>query len=191
MSGLKYYLLFLTIGLYACQHSTKDEYDSLVKKELSSNKKVNDIFWGINLGMTSKDFYVHCWNLNKKGMFRDGPGNTSVLHELENKELKHPAEMNFYPEFKDGKIYKLWTKFRYKGWMPWNKELGSDKLLPDVVKLYRKWYPEGNSFITIQDVKRGTMYVKIDGNRQIIIGIFDDTDVKAEYTDLSVEEVKK
>ena len=66
MSGLKYYLLFLTIGLYACQHSTMDEYDSLVKKELSSNKKVNDIFWGINLGMTNKDFYVHCWNLNKK-----------------------------------------------------------------------------------------------------------------------------
>ena len=186
MHSLKYFLSCLIAGLFACQHSAMDEYNSLVKKELDSNKKVNDIFWGISLGVTSKDFYVHCWKKNKEGIFSDGAGNTSVLYNLDSSELKHPAEMNFYPEFKNGKIYKLWTKFRYKGWMPWNKELGSDKLLPDVVNLYKKWYPRGNPFITISDPKRGTMHVKIDGNRQIIIGVFDETDVKAEYTDLSV-----
>ena len=185
MRGMKLSLFFLITGLIACQQSGVDQYSSLVKKELSGNKKVNDIFFGISLGMSSKDFYVHCWNMNKKGVFRDGAGNTSVLYELGKNELKHEAEMNFYPEFKDGKIYKLWAKFRYKGWVPWNKELGSDKLFPQVVDLYQKWYPGGNSFITVSDAKRGTMKVKVDGNRQIVIGIFDDTDVKVEYTDLS------
>ena len=186
MNALKYFLLSLMMGLFACQHSALDEYSRLVKKELDSRKKVNDIFFGIHLGMSSKDFYVHCWNKNKEGLFTDGAGNTSVLYELDSTQLKHPADMNFYPEFMNGKIHKLWAKFRYKGWMPWNKELGSDKLLPDVIGLYNKWYPGGNPFIKVQDEKRGTKYVKIDGNRQIVISLFDDTDVKAEYKDLSV-----
>lgn len=179
--------LLLVMMLAACQSSDMDQYNALVKKELHTSRKVNDIFLGISLGMTSKDFYVHCWNKNKEGLFTDGPGNMSVLYTLPKNELPHEAEMNFYPEFKNDKIYKLWSKFHYKGWSPWNKHLNSDRLLPEVVRLYQRWYPDGNAFITIKDPKRGTLYVKVDGNRQIVIGIFDDTDVKVEYTDLSVK----
>jgi hypothetical protein len=186
MNGLKYFLLCSIMGLFACRQSAIEEYNSLVKKELDSKKKVDDIFFGIRLGMNSKDFYVHCWNKNKEGLFRDGAGNSSVLYELDSTQLKHAAEMNFYPEFKNGQIHKLWAKFRYKGWMPWNKELGSDKLLPDIVELYGRWYPGGNPFIKIADEQRRARYVKIDGNRQIMITVFDDTDVKAEYTDLRI-----
>ena len=179
--------LTLLMMLVACQSSDMNQYRALIKKELNKNKKVNDIFFGISLGMTSKDFYVHCWDKNKEGLFTDGPGNTSVLYELPHNELVHDAEMNFYPEFKNDRIYKLWVKFRYKGWSPWNKHLSAERLLPEVVRLYQRWYPGSNAFITITDPKRGTLYVKVDGNRQIIIGIFDDTDVKVEYTDLSVK----
>jgi hypothetical protein len=56
--------------------------------------------------------------------------------------------------------------------------------LPDVLKLYQQWYPGGNPFITMHDPKRGTIYIKIDGNRRIIIGKADDMQVKADYTDL-------
>jgi hypothetical protein len=180
-----FFFIMIALILYSCKQDGIDQYSALVKKELNSNRKVNDIFFGIYLGMTSKDFYVHCWNKNKEGLFRDGAGNSSVLYEFDSTELNHHAEMNFYPAFKDGKIQRLWTKFRYKGWAPWNKELSSARLLPDVVALYKRWYSAGNPFITISDSKRGTLYVKIDGNRQIVIGIYDDTDVKAEYTDLS------
>lgn len=186
MNGLKFFILCLVMGLLACQHSPIEEYNNLVKKELGSRKRVNDIFFGISLGMSSKDFYVHCWNKNKEGTFTNGASNTSVLYELDSTQMKYPAEMNFYPEFKNAKIHKLWAKFRYKGWMPWNKELGADKLLPDVVSLYNKWYPGGNPFVKVEDEKRGTVYMKIDGNRQIVIEKLDETDVKAEYTDLSV-----
>jgi hypothetical protein len=125
--------------------------------------------------------------MNKKGLFVDGNGNTSVSYKLVNNELKHPAEMNFYPEFIHGKINKMWVKFQYAGWAPWNKELGSDNLLPDVVRLYQKWYPGGNPFLTITDAKKGTIYVKVDGNRRIIIGRYDDVQVKVDYTDLNTE----
>ena len=191
MTKLKWGLFFLVLSFISCQQSDLDRYHLLVKKELASNKKVNDIFFGISLGMTSKDFYLHCWNMNKKGLFTDGANNTSVLYKLEKNELKHPTEMNFYPKFHDGKIYNLWAKFKYLGWMPWNKQMDSDDLLEDVLQLYKKWYPGGNPFMTINDKKRGTLYVKVDGNRQIIIGRYDDVEVKAEYTDLSVNRNEK
>jgi hypothetical protein len=177
--------------LVGCRQSALDHYNSLVKKEMSSNRKVNDIFLGISLNMTSKDFYLHCWNMNKKGLFTEGDGNMSVSYKLVHNELLHPAQMNFYPEFKNGKIYHVWARFQYAGWGPWNKELNSDHLLPDVVRLYKKWYPGGNAFITINDKKKGRLYVKVDGNRRIIIGLYDDVQVKADYTDLSVNETGK
>ena len=69
----------------------------------------------------------------------------------------------------------------------WNKYLEADSLLPDVVTMYKKWYSEGNPFIQINDEKKGTIYVKVDGNRRITIGKYDDVRVKVEYTDLLVE----
>ena len=191
MMKLNYFMLYLLISFMSCQESDMTRYNTLVKKELNSNKKVNDIFFGISLGMTSKDFYMHCWDLNKKGMFTDGLNNSSVSYTLKNRELQHKAEMNFYPEFNKGKIYSMWVKFQYAGWSPWTKHLDSDDLLPDVLKLYKKWYPGGNPFITIKDEKRGTIYVKVDGNRRIIIGRYDDVQVKADYTDLSIKEKEK
>lgn len=181
-------LLLLPVLLANCGQSGEEMYHDLLEKEKSRNKKVNDIFMGISLGMTSKDFYVHCWDMNKKGIFTDGSGNTAVKYKLKKKELKHDAEMNFYPEFTNGKIARLWVKFQYEGWAPWNKKLDSDDLLEDVLQLYREWYATGNPFITIKDKKKGTIYVKVDGNRRIIIGRFDDVQVKVDYTDLSALE---
>lgn len=186
-----YSLLFLLMTFSACRQSGMEKYHALVESERKSNKQVNDIFFGISLGMSSKDFYMHCWGMNKKGLFTDGMSNTSVAYRLGRNELKHQATMNFYPEFNHGRIHKLWTRFQYDGWMPWNKQLSSDSLLTDVLKLYQKWYPLGNPFVAIADKKRGTLYVKVDGNRRIVLGRYDDVEVKADYTDLRVEEEQK
>lgn len=176
--------IILILGIASCRQSPMKKYESLMAKE-ASRKKVNDVFFGIYLGMTSKDFYVHCWNLNKKGLFTDGLSNTSVCYKLKQNELKHPADLNFYPAFSNGKISSVWARFQYAGWAPWNKKLDADDLIIDVVSLYKKWYPGGNDFIKIEDEKKGTIYVKVDGNRRIIIGQYDDVQVKVDYTDLS------
>jgi hypothetical protein len=123
--------------------------------------------------------------MNKKGLLTDGLNNTAVLYKLEKNELKHPAAMNFYPDFTDNKIGRMRVTFQYNAWAPWNKDLFADNLLPDVLQLYTRWYA-GNPFIKVEDKKRGIIYVKVDGNRRITIGKYDDMLVKVDYTDLAV-----
>ena len=185
-------VLIIVFLLIACSHDRDmDKYNSLVKKELSGKRRVDSIFFGIHLGMARKNFFMHCWDLNKKGMFREGSGNMYVLYKLK-KELKHPASMNFYPDFRDSVIYRMRVNIHYDGWVPWNKDLNGDSLLPDVLTMYRKWYDQGNPFMQINDEKLGTVYVKVDGNRRITIQKYDDMMVKVVYTDLLVEkQIKK
>ena len=179
--------------LIACsQDSDMDKYNRLIKKELAANKRVDSIFFGIHFGMIQKKFFAHCWEMNKKGIFtdgHDGRGNMNVLYKL-GKELKYPASMNFYPDFNDSTIWRMRVLFHYDGWGPWNKYMAADSLLPDVLSMYKKWYSDGNSFIQINDKTRGTLYVKLDGNRKIVIGKYDDVLVKAEYVDMLIEKLK-
>jgi len=174
----------ILVLLASCEDADVRAYTALVKKELSGGQRTDSIFFGIYLGMTPKAFYGHCWEMNKKGLFTDGLNNTAVLYRLNQHELQYPAAMNFYPDFYKDRLYKMRVVFQYNGWAPWNKKLFADRLLPDVLKLYQRWYPGGNPFITMRDPKRGKIYIKIDRNRRIIIGKADDMQVKADYTDL-------
>lgn len=186
-------VFIILLMLMACSgNSGMDKYDGLVKKELASDKRVDSIFFGIHFGMTQRNFFAHCWEMNQKGIFtdgNDGMGHMYVLYKL-NKELKYPADMNFYPDFNDSTISEMRVNIQYRGWAPWNKYLQADSLLPDVLKLYKKWYSDGNSFIQIKDEKRGVIYVKVDGNRRITIGKYSDRFVRIDYTDLLVEKMK-
>jgi len=172
--------------LIACQQTPYDKYQSLVQVELASSHRVDSLFLGISLGMTPRDFYLHCWDMNKKGLFTDGESNTAVTYKLP-QGLKFPASMNFYPEFSDGRISRMGVSFRYDGWAPWNKHMNSDSLREDVKHLLQEWYPKGNPFIRMEDKERGVIYVKVDGNRRMIVGCYDNVYVKVVYTDLSVE----
>ena len=186
-----YFFLATAIISSGCAYFGGSEYSRLVKNELAKGKRVDSLFMGIYLGMNSKAFYSHCWDLNKKGLFTNGSNNTSVLYKI-NKGLKHSVSMNFYPDFYEDKIFVMRTSFEYDGWAPWNKSLYADSLLPDILQLYKKWYPSGNDFIKIKDQDRGVIYVKVDGNRRIIMGSFDDKLVKVDYTDLLIEQkIKK
>jgi hypothetical protein len=184
--------LFLIVFLVtSCTDSSFRQYETLMKNELESGKRSDSLFFGIYFGMTSKQFFAHCWELNKKGIFTDGENNMYVLYKLKNNELKHPASMNFYPDFYKNKIYKMRVNFQYDAWAPWNKQLYADSLLLDVLQFYKNWYRQGNPFIKIDDKEKGTLYVKVDGNRRITIGCYNDMVVKGDYTDLLVEQQMK
>lgn len=181
-------IVFLFLGfaffLTQCKKDNNyKKYETLVEKELAKRERSDSLFFGFYFGMTSKQFYILCWQKNKQGLFTDGANNSAVLYNMKD-ELKHPASMNFYPEFHENKIIKMGVSYRYDGWSPWNKHLSSDSLLNDVLRLYKQWYKKGNSFIEISDKERGTIYVKVDNNRRIIIGKFDEMHVKVDYTDL-------
>jgi hypothetical protein len=152
--------------------------------ELASGERYDSLFMGLYLGMTQKDFFMHCWNLNRKGLVKQGPKNQTVEYLMKS-ELKYPATMNFYPNFANEKIIDMPVQFKYNGWAPWNKKLTSDRLQEDVLQYYKKLY--GGGFIKVKHPTRGSAYVQIHGNRRITIFKQDEMYVWAVFADLLAE----
>lgn len=185
-SFLKYFAsIFLSIFLFSCQ----SEYEQLEKKELNSGKQVNDLFFGLELGMDRKAFFETCWELNKQGKLSNGPGELSVEYNTE-MPSGIPAHMRFYPKFEEEKIYLMPIEFTYQGWAPWNEELTAEKLREDVVKLFEEWYGPGFIEVSNED-KSQIVFVKMDGNRRIRIFKKHISVVRVEISDLPVEKKLK
>lgn len=167
--------------------SCKTDYEKLVDRELKSGVRQDTLFLGLRLAMPSKEFYAHCWELNKQKVIRQGYTNVSVLFRLT--ELRDSADMNFYPTFENDSIYEMRVFINYLGWAPWNSHLSSDSLVTDVVKMMKRWY--GGDFIKIEFPDRGTLFVKVDRNRRITVSKDGETNVKVIFTDLLIERRKK
>lgn len=175
------FLIIVTGVLMLSGCSPRSRYDRMLKKELASGIREDSLFMGIKLGMTDQEFYTHCWELNRQGLVRQGSANTTVMYQMM-EELDHPATMDFYPEFREGKIVEMPVRFCYNGWAPWNKKLSSDSLQLDVLEWYSDTY--GDGFIKVEHPVHGMAYTKVDGNRRITIFRENDTYVWAVFTDL-------
>jgi hypothetical protein len=179
------WLLPLMITGYLVSGCTPNaKYERRLKHELATGVRYDSLFMGLYLGMPQKDFYIHCWQLNKKGLIRQNHDNTQVEYHMKN-ELKSPAVMDFYPTFSEGNISEMPVTYRYEAWAPWNKALSSKNLQIDVLRYYKKIY--GDGFMTVRHHIRGDMYLKIDGNRRISIITKDDLHVVAVFTDMLVK----
>ena len=186
--GFRCLLIILAAGIifsYSC--TPKARYERKLSRELSTGVRNDSLFMGLYLGMPAKDFYLHCWELNRKGLIRQGQRDTTVEYMME-QELNHPAAMNFYPIFVEGKIFEMPVRYNYSGWAPWNKTLSADSLLLDVLSLYKKNY--GKRFMYVAHPEKGKAYIKIDGNRRIAIYKENDLNVWAVFTDMLVDEKK-
>jgi len=177
-------LMIVISGFIISGCSPRSKYEHMLKHELASGVRYDSLFLGLYFGMPEKEFYVHCWKLNQKGLIKQGESNTTAQYELKD-ELKYEALMDFYPNFMQGKIFEMPVSFKYKGWAPWNKTLSSDNLEKEVLKWYEKVY--GAGFVKIKHPQHGIAYVKIAGNRRITIFIEDDLHVWAVFTDMSVK----
>ena len=173
-----YSLLLILFAFASC----KSDYEKMVEKELGSGVRQDSIFFGIYLGMSSADFYKHCFELNHQGLVTNGPENNSVLYTFNN--YKYALDMNFYPAFENGRIYKMGVVFNYQAWAPWNHDLFSDKLIRDVLDILEKWY--GNDFLSLKTPEGKPFWVKVTGNRQILVMLQNERNVRVEITDLTV-----
>ena len=111
-----------------------------------------------------------------------GPNNLSARYFM-NEGLKAPANLDFYPTYKNDSIVEMPTIFSYKDWAPWNKPLCADSLLVDVLQLASKWY--GPGFFEIKNKKHGDLWVKVEGNRRIRIIKQEPNFVRMVITDMS------
>ena len=178
---MKWIVLTMMVALIVGGCSPGKTYERRLKRELASGIRYDSLFMGISLGMTQKEFYDHCWKLNKDSVVRQGTSNMSVQYNI-TEELKHEATMNFYPSFADEKIVEMPVRFIYTGWAPWNKELSASNLALDVKRWYEDIY--GTGFITVSHPMKGEAYIKIDGNRRITIYNENDLYVWAIFTDM-------
>jgi len=174
-------LIITALALNGC--SQKSKYVRKLKHELARGIRTDSLFMGMYLGMPEKDFYTHCWDLNHKGLVKQGPKNTTVEYLIK-KELKHPCAMNFYPSFVGGKIAEMPVRFNYTGWAPWNKQLSADSLQFDVLRWFKNKY--GDDFMKVDHPTRGSAYVQLKGNRRITVFKESDMNVWAVFTDMSV-----
>ncbi len=181
MKWMKWIVLVIVAALIVGGCSPGKQYERRLKKELASGIRYDSLFMGISFGMTSQEFYEHCWDLNKDSLVKQGSANMSVQYDI-NEELDYPATMNFYPVFGEGKIIEMPVRFIYNGWAPWTKELSASNLAIDV----KHWYEEiyGKGFITVTHPMKGQAYTKIDGNRRITIYVENDLYVWALFTDM-------
>jgi hypothetical protein len=180
------FLMILSSAISGCK--PRAWYERKLKHELAKEVRHDSLFMGLYFGMSQKDFYLHCWNLNRQGLIKQGPGNTTVEYQVRN-ELKYPGTMNFYPGFVNGKIAEMPVKFTYSGWAPWNTKLSSDSLQYDVLRWYKRIY--GNEFFKIKHPEKGIAFIKLDGNRQISIFKEDEIHVWAVFTDMSIAKEKR
>lgn len=180
-----YIIIFILAVLgsqIACNNSASSEYKKMEERELASGVRQDSLFLGLYLGMSSKDFYDHCWKMNKQGIIREGATNTTVLYPIS--DFSEQASMEFYPRFEGGKITAMPLTFAYNGWSPWNKHLFAEHLILEVKSLMEKWYGEG--FVEIENPNPigSNAWVKVDGNRRISIYYVDDSKVSADIVDL-------
>lgn len=170
----------LIIGLCSCERKTN--YQSIIDQELATGIRNDSLFLGLSLGMAEKDFFTACWDLNKKGLTKEGFSNMTVQYEIA--DFKHEGYYDFYPFFENGKVKSMTGFTHYKAWSPWRKDLWSDHMIEDSREVFEKWYG-GNKFFSIKSPTYGKAYVKIDGNRRIVLYLSDDQKVNVLISDLT------
>ena len=172
--------LLMTLG--ACQ---KSEYHQMVTRELASGERHDELLLGLEFGMSRDSFFQRCFALNRAGLVHQGMKNNTVEYPLPDTTAKGPARLNFFPEFHEDRLVRMPVTFRYDRWAPWKPELDVEKMIPDVVALLEDWY--GPGFVPFGTEKTGKGWVKVDGNRRILVTKEDIQRVKFTFQDLTAD----
>lgn len=160
-------LLTFTLLLLSCQSSPEKRYLKLEAQELATNTRQDSLFKGVYLGMKEAEFYDFCLTKNiHKDFFQGGQKDGSWICTKIKDSTNKSVEINFFPEFKQGKIFAVNTAFYDGNLLDNNKEsLG----LKNTLLRLEKWY--GKAFIKIESPYffKNDVYVSVHGNRRIIV----------------------
>jgi len=166
----------------------KSDYTKYVHRELATGIANDSLIFDMYMGQTRKQFYDRCWDLNKQKVVHQGSG-ANVKLTLPPDE-KHPERggllVYFYGAFDEEKIMRgMNFTYSYRGWSPWNENLGSDSLLVALKDILLRQYG-GNPWLDVdlENITNKTS-VKIDGNRQFLMYTMDERQVKVKISDLN------
>lgn len=177
-----FFLIFCLLPIFFISCEQKSEYQQRLETELSKDVRVDSLFLGYYLGMPQEEFYKHSWELNSQEIVT---GQQVIHYKLDG--MKSPASMDFYPQFKNGKIYQMPVEIHYDGWAPWNRDLFSDSLMVDMKDRYEEKY-NADFFTSVHPESKKQAFIDIQGNRRISIFKRDDRIVTIEFLDLTAVE---
>ncbi|MGB1448676.1 MAG: hypothetical protein ACPG8F_02450 [Flavobacteriaceae bacterium] len=175
--------------LWGCNQS---EYDRVVAQELATGVEHTEMLFDLKIGLSKKEFYGKCWQLNKDKLVSQGPSNQYVRHVLDSvSPIYNPSskmEMLFFGLFDEEDIMRgMRFRFSYTAWAPWNKELQPEQLQEEIKTMMMTLFP-GNDFFNLEkQVNDSPIAVKIDGNRLITVFVFDNRFVQAYIEDLNAK----
>ena len=158
-------VIYLVLSAASCSDSSK--YRSLVERELAKEVRNDSLLQGIKFGMSRREFFSHCWELNKKGLFKAGAGNTTVFFEMERN--KKTYYVNFYPKFIEDKIVELPVEYTYPAFAPWNPKYSLDALQKEIRDFYIGEFGDNYLEIPSKNNENGNAYVWVDGNRRLSV----------------------
>jgi len=172
--------------------SCQSEYDKVVKQQIALGKNYTNLIFELKTGQTQKKFFIDCWELNKKKLINQGPGNKFVRHVLDSVSPIYKPDDNmellFFGIFDDNKILSgLKMRISFLGWDPTIKELQKEYLLIEGMKMMEYIYP-GNSFFKLnKEINGSPIMTKVDGNRRITAYVFDNRFVQLTIEDLNIK----
>ena len=89
-------LLLIVIILVSMQ-SCKTEYEKTVESELASGITYDSLILDLRVGQTKKEFYKHCWAMNKAMGITAGSGNKYAMYVLPADSTDiHPDKVNIH-----------------------------------------------------------------------------------------------
>lgn len=179
-------LLIAFVLFYSC----KSEYTKLVESEREKGQVYKELPLGLSMGMTKKEYFAECWELNRRKMISQGSGNQYAKYELlleGTKDSLQKAKMLFYGMFDEHDVmHGLDMVMEYNAWSPWNKDFHSPALITSLERYYLKEY-QGNTFMTLPVTDDLEARVKVDGNRRIAIYPLSSQQVSVKIIDLHHE----
>jgi len=185
MKGLFYFIiLVVSISLIS---SCKSDYEKLVKRELAKNERNEDLFLGMSMGQTRKEFFDHCWQLNKEKKIAQGSGNQYAKYYLKpqpGQDSTKTVEILFYGMFDAEEVmYGMDMKMSFTSWSLWNEDYQSDVLMKFMEEKYMK-AEKGNPFMSIKVSDDVHAKVKVDQNKQIRMVPLDQQTIIVKIEDL-------
>jgi|GEM_PF-440883 len=163
-------VIFATILLLA---SCKSDYTSYVETERKSGEQYDSLLFTLKLGMSKKQYFDSCWQLNIEQIIAQGDGSGNARYDIKPDSTEDKTKaitLLFKGEFDVNNVmYRMDLDYMYTSWSIWNKALQSDSLILKVKEMIMEDYG-GNPWLKVdlKDVKVDT-YVKIDGNRHMMM----------------------
>ena len=175
----------MAVILFSC-NDKQISYETYVAKELTTGVRNDSLIYRIHFGMTQEEFKSYCTGMNLQKRFMPNPRGTAVRLKLQ-KGFGAPVLFDFFPVLHSNKpISKIIASMKYRDFSYYDKIYDIGNLVIEAVEYFEDGYG-GNKFIAIPHENKllKHMYVKIDGNRKILLKpTFDGQELQIEFEDL-------